>query len=145
MENFWYYILAAAVGIALGLFIAYKIVKGKKFKLDKHKVLKHCFGEPVYAGTFSLGEAKDWIKERENLLKNGCKSVIAKVNNQTLKMLGVELALNFDANPGNYLVVAIIDKDKNEIKDSVLIKYDKLNTVLEDVLAKGDGVLVVEA
>lgn len=43
-----------------------------------------------------------------------------------------------------YIVIAIVDDVTHNIEDSVLIKYEKLDQALENSLAKGDGVFVVE-
>jgi len=142
-NNLWGYIIAVVIGLALGGFIAYKRLKGKKFKLDEQKVLENIFGETVYARTFTIGEARDWIKARKNLLEQGGKALILKVSNKALNMLGHELELNFDKENEKYLVIAIIQNDEN-IVASTLIKYDKLNANLEDALAES-GSLVVEA
>ena len=44
----------------------------------------------------------------------------------------------------NNIVIAIVDDVTHNIEDSVLIKYEKLDQALENSLAKGDGVFVVE-
>lgn len=142
MENWVSYVVAIAVGVVIGLGIVWR--RSGEFKLDKRKLLEHCFGEAVYARSFSLSETRDWIKEREKLLKDGCKALVAKVNNETLKMLGKELKLDFDSDDEKYLVIVLVSRQDNAIKDSVLIKYEELNAQLEDALAKGNGALVVE-
>ena len=110
------------------------------------RILNGVFGEPVYAGTFTLSEARDWIKARKDKLDAGGKAVVCKVNNKTLSMLGQELEINLDAVKKNYLIIAIVNQDDSEdIRDSLLVRYEKLNVQLEDALSKGKGVLVVEA
>ena len=137
-------VIVLVIGGAIGAFIVYKLFIMKKETKEERvrKFLEHCFGEAAYAGSFSLSEARDWIKARKTLMEEGAKALVAKARNDTLKMLGRELNLALDA--GNYLVIAIVSDAEKKIKDSVLIKYDRLEPQLEDLLAKGNGVLVVE-
>ena len=136
-----YYVTAIVIGFILG-FIAYKIWSKPKL-LSKEKVLTHCFGEITYVKTFSLSEARDWIKARKNMLEDGGKASVIKVTNKNLSMLVNELKefkLNFDTGD-KYLVLVVVKDD--EIKDSSLIKYENLNVNLEDALGS-DGNFVVE-
>jgi hypothetical protein len=89
-----------------------------------------------------MEEVRDWIKAREESLKNGAKAVVLKVNKDTLKQIGKDLDIK-DGDKKN-LVLAIIDKDSKDITESLLVKYETLDKKLEDALAKGNGVLVVE-
>lgn len=112
-------------------------------KIQKHKKLNtliSCFGEPSYCDLFSLSDVKQWVKLRENKLQNNCKAVVLKANSKNLSTFEKEFTLNDDGK--EYLVIAIVSNDK-QIKDSVLIQYNKLDNQLENVLAKGDGVLVI--
>ena len=43
----------------------------------------------------------------------------------------------------NYLAIAVINSTTKEMEDSILVKYDELDERLEELLAKGDGTLVV--
>lgn len=109
---------------------------------DKTKILEECFGEPMCTNTFTIDEAKEWITVRKEHLENGAKAVIMKINDNTLKSLGKEL--NIGSEIGNMMIVAIMNTQSSHIIDSVLIKYETLDQNLEKMLAKGNGVLVVE-
>ena len=133
-----------AVGIAAGLII-YKIIEQSKTvrQEDSSKILENCFGSPMYASTFSISEVKDWLKNREDLINNGSKAVILKANAQTLKNIGKDLDIGDGAEKN--LIIAITDEVNKAVKDSVLVKYDKLDEKLESALNAGNGILVVEA
>lgn len=134
-----------AGGVIAGVVADMMRVKRKESKLERRRrILYNCFGEPMYAGTFSLREARDWINARREQIEEGCRAVICKVNNDNLKMLHQELEIDLDAE--KYLVVAIVgDEDKDSVRDSLLVRYEKLDSQLENALRKGSGVLVVEA
>ena len=40
-------------------------------------------------------------------------------------------------------LLAIVEADSQKMKDSILIKYGNLDEQLEQLLAKGDGMLVI--
>ncbi len=130
-------------GIAVGIILDRIVVAVmENQKLEKEKILERCFGEPMYASTFSMSEVRDWIKARESLLQNGAKAIVLKANSETLRRIGKDLDI------GNKLkkniVIAIVDKASKNISDSALIKYETLDTKLEEALDNGNGVLVVE-
>ena len=97
----------------------------------------------MYSNSFSLCEVRDWIKSRENMLQNGAKAIVVKANSETLHRIGKDLDIGNSIK--NNIVIAIVDETTKSISDSVLVKYEKLDTKLEDALDKGNGVLVVEA
>lgn len=135
--------LLIIVGISLTVFaflswLISRLIKAKKQKA--YNTLESCFGEPSYSDMFSLSEVKRWVKSREEKLQNNCKAVVLKANSNTLSTLGRKFELKQDGK--NYLVIAIVDNCK-QIGDSVLIQYNKLDDSLEDILSKGDGVLVI--
>lgn len=140
------YVLAVSAGVVVGVAIGIVIEKNlakmnASSVLEKSEALRAAFGEPMCTTTFSLGEAKDWIKARQNLLSEGAKAIVLKANSQTMKNLGK--TINLDG-VENYLIIAVVGK-ANDIQNSVLIKYEKLDNELEKMLAKGNGTLVVEA
>lgn len=134
-------VISSLGAVAVILYKIITIVKNKT-NLKKEKIIENCFGEPMYTNIFSISEAREWIKSRESLLKNGEKATIVKVNHETLRSLGQDLDIGNSVD--NYIVIAIINQETNEISDSVLIKYESLDSKLEKVLQKGNGVLVVE-
>ncbi|MBQ3446209.1 MAG: hypothetical protein IJG37_01020 [Synergistaceae bacterium] len=110
----------------------------------RRRLLYNCFGYPVFAGTFTLSEARDWINARGEMFGQGCRAVICKATNDNFRILHQEL--NIDLSKETYLIVAIVsNEDKDSIRDSLLVRYDKLDSKMENALAKGNGVLVVEA
>ncbi len=138
------YVVIGVGVIAVGVAV-YALVHrmNSEQNVDGSKILQKCFGAPMYASTFSMAEVRDWLKSRESVIKTGAKGLVIKVNPKTLTKIGQNI--NLDAISGNNLLIAVIDTATNDIKDSVLIKYDKLDDKLESLLQTGDGVLVVEA
>ena len=116
------------------------IMSSRKLKRSE-ETLRRNFGEPSVVTTFTFDEAIDWITQHDNLMQNGCEAAIFKVNNQTLKM--VNRKFNIDFGVEKYLVVAIIKKQGRSIQESVLVKYDRLDSKLENELAPGKGFLVI--
>lgn len=138
------YVGIIAGGIALGIILDRIIIAVmENRKLEKEKILEKCFGEPMYASLFSMGEVRDWIKSRENLLQNGAKAIVLKANSETLRGIGKNLDIG--NNLKNNIVIAIVDETSTKISDSVLIKYETLDAKLNEALNRGNGVLVVEA
>lgn len=134
-------LIIVGVSAAVFVFLSWLISRMIKQKNQKgFNTLESCFGEPSYSDSFSLSEVKQWVKLREEKLKNDCKAVVLKANSKTLSTLGRKFEMKEDGK--NYLVIAVVDTDK-KIEDSVLIQYNKLDDSLENVLAKGDGVLVI--
>ena len=115
--------------------------------IDLEKVLTDMFGKAVYSVTFSLREARDWIKARQDKLNAGNKAIVCKINSQTLPMFGLEMKkINVKIDSTQFLVIAIVSQNDNEdIIDALLVKYKTLDAKLEEALAKGNGTLVVEA
>lgn len=136
-------VLVAAGGVAIGIIIEKLIAQMKENQRIEHsKILESCFGEPMYTNCFSMEEVKEWLKGREDKLKAGAKAVILKANKNTLQKIGKDLDIG--ENSDKNIIIAIVDESNQSIEDSILIKYEKLDDALENALAKGDGVLVVE-
>lgn len=130
-------------GIAIGIILdRIMIAIEKNRKQEKEQILEECFGEPMYASTFSMSEVRDWIKAREFLLQNGAKAIVLRANSETLHKIGKDLDVG--NNLKNNIVIAIVDEASKKISDSVLVKYETLDAKLEEVLNNGNGVLVVE-
>ncbi|MBQ3458676.1 MAG: hypothetical protein IJQ75_07725 [Synergistaceae bacterium] len=134
-----------AGGLVIGAAADRLAVRRKENAMERRKRLLYaCFGYPMFAGTFTLSEARDWINARNEQLEQGSKAVICKATNDNFKILHQEL--NIDLDKETYLIVAIVnDEDKDNIRDSLLVRYEKLDSKMENALAKGNGVLVVEA
>lgn len=128
-----------AVGIILDRIIAAVMENQKQ---EREKILERCFGDPVYASTFSMSEVRDWIRARESLLKNGAKAIVLKANSETLHKIGKDLDIG--NNLKNNIVIDIVNETSEDISDSVLIKYGMLDMKLEEALSNGNGILVVE-
>ena len=99
------------------------------------------FGKAMFTSNLSMKEVQEWIKGREDRIKSGSKAIILKANKSTLSKIGKDIEVWED---NNNIVIAIVDDVTHNIEDSVLIKYEKLDQALENSLAKGDGVFVVE-
>ncbi|MBQ4418252.1 MAG: hypothetical protein II870_01340 [Synergistaceae bacterium] len=108
------------------------------------QALEKYFDAPVHASIFTLREVRDWIQKYSKLLDKGCKAIVYKVNNNTLNMFGSDFNVNFNFDVEKYLAIVIASKSADQIKYSVLINYDSLDQQLENALAPGNGVLVIE-
>ena len=132
------FVAGAAVGVLLERFV---FAKMKESGIqNRTNALQACFGEPMIATRFTLQEAKQWIYARKGQLVNGTKAAVVKVDENTMKSLGKNLDTR---GVENYIVLVLMTSDK-QIADSLLVKYEKLDQELEDVLASGNGVLVVQ-
>ncbi len=137
------YVLSVAGGVAIGIIIAKIVMQMKENqKLERKKILENCFGAPMYTNYFSMSEVREWIKGREDKLKTGAKAVILKVNRDTLQKIGKDLDIGEGIDDN--IIIAIVNETNNDIEDSILVKYEKLDEALENALSKGDGVLIVE-
>ena len=109
--------------------------------LSKERALESAFGSHTYMDLVKTDQITEWVKGRKGLLNNGAKALVMKVTQDYLKKIGVKV--NLDNVNDNYLVVAIVEADRQKMKDSILIKYGNLDEQLEQMLAKGDGMLVI--
>ena len=136
----------AVCGVAMACIIIEIIKKSsmdmKNQKINQEQLLEECFGEAMYASTYSFEKAKKWIKAHEQLLKNGANALVMKVNEETMKVIKKDV--NIEGEPENYLVIAIINEKSQQMEESLLVKYGRLDANLENILAKGNGMLVVE-
>lgn len=131
-----------AVGIVAGILIAKAMEQAQNGKIiDKEKLLEDAFGEHITLSTFSLTQAKDWIKAHKDSLDNGAKALVLKITPKALKDLNIDVEISNDMD--NYLAIAVVNMATNKMEDSILVKYDELDDKLEELLAKGDGTLVV--
>ena len=134
--------LGKAIVIAAIAAAAYYLFKGSRSSnLSTEEILKTTFGEPTYSKNFTLQQVREWVKAREELLKDGCKAVVVVINNSTMKELGKNINLTVDVE--NYIVIAIVNSRTKDIGDHVLIKYDSIDEKLKDMLSNGNGILVV--
>lgn len=130
----------ATAAVVIGIIIANAIKNSKNSEIiDEEKLLEDCFGEHMYVSMFTLLQAKDWIKVRKENIEKGSKALIMKITTKTLKELNINAEINMDID--NYLTIAMVNN--GQMEDSILIKYEELDSKLEEMLAKGDGTLVV--
>jgi len=137
MEPFVY---VAGGAIVVGVVIAAIVIKHKKTNMRSSQLLEECFGKPMQTNELSLSEVHKWIKSREHLLTSGAKAAVLKANEDVLKSVGKKL----DIGTGNdhFIIMAIIDN--NQIIESTLVKYDKLDNDINDLL--GDqGIVIIES
>ena len=136
----WKYVTTLACGVAIGVIIdkvVHYVQVNKKIKYSK--VLEDCFGEPMYTNTVTASDIRDWCKAREDSLKTGEKIIVTKAIPEKLKEMGKEIEIGKGID--NYLVIALVDN--KEIKESLLIKYEKIEDSLSEALDKGNGTMVV--
>lgn len=136
------YVITFAAGAATGVLLEkFIFTKMKENRIQSRtNALQACFGEPMSATMFTLEEVKQWIHARKDQIVNGTKAAVVNVNENTMRSLGKDLDTR---GVENYIVLVIITRDQ-QIADSLLIKYERLDQELEDALAKGNGVLVVQ-
>ena len=132
-----------AGGVAAGILIDRLIIAmNTSQKERRYKLLEGTFGSTIHANTFELSDVRDWFKSRKESLASGNKGLVMKINDETLKSLGKNL--NLGRTISNMLAMAIINTETNEIVDSTLAKYDRIDDKLENALAKGNGIMVIE-
>ena len=125
-------------GVAADMLRVY--MKDKKRKASE-ETLRRNFGEASNVTTFTFDEAMEWITARDELMQNGCSAMIFKVNNETLKT--VNKKFNIDFGVEKYLAIVITKEPNKKFLDSVLIKYDRLDSRLENELAQGKGSMII--
>ena len=129
----WEYLASAIGGVAIGILLEKLIAKHKiEAKIKFANALEIVFGEPLYVNSFSLLDVTTWLK----------KTAIMKARPELLKAF--EHDLDFSEGIEKALVIVIYDTSTNEKIDSLLVKYEKLDSDLEAALDKGNGVMVVE-
>lgn len=139
----WGYVATFIGGVAIGIIVD-KIVEKVKLdsKLKFSEALEACFGEPMYTNNFTIKDVRDWIKAHEDALTGNTKAIIMKAKPEILKEF--ESSLDFSSGAENTLIIAIVDSEEKNIVASLLVKYEKLDDTLENALAKGNGMMVVE-
>ena len=105
------------------------------------KTVQDLFGDPMSTTRVTINDVSDWIKSRDTKLNTNTEVAVVKLTKSILK--GIKLN-NDDG--FNYLLIAILDKAKkdNSITDYVLIKYEMIDSKLDILLEKGDGILTIE-
>ena len=126
----WKYLSSMVCGVAIGIIIE-KIIECIKEnrKLKYSKILEECFGEAMYTNTFAMTDTRDWIQSKEEYLNNGCKAIVMKAIPEQLKKFGKDLDITKVVE--NYLIIAVVDEGDKKIKESLLVKYDKLDDILK--------------
>jgi len=141
VETWKILLLVAGASAAVTALVMFLRAKKEPASLTDEEVLKTCFGNPVYTDCFSMKETKEWLIARKDKLENGHKGIVMKATPEALRSFGSKYEIKMSAE--NYLIIAIVNMNKHEIDDSVLIKYNTLEQSLEQNLEKGDGVLVI--
>ena len=140
----WRWFASLACGVALGIVVDRIVLHFKSNQEMKYsKVLEKCFGDPMYTNTFAISDVRDWSKAREEQLKEGHKIVVLKAIPELLKELGKDLEIGNGLD--DYLVMALVNEEKKEIVESLLVKCEQIDTLLEEQLKKGGGFMVVGA
>lgn len=127
--------------VAVSAFVCWLIIKLADSEKSVNEIdsLKQCFGEPLHSSYFTLDQTKNWIKARKNQLCLGEKALVMKINSETMKKIGY--SLKFKNEIEKYLLLAIVSD--NDVSDTLLVKYELLEPKLEELLAKGNGTLIV--
>ena len=131
--------IAAGAAIVAGT-ICFAVRAGKKPD-NPEKLLETCFGEHTYIQNVTLAQVRDWIKNREDMLRNNSKAIVFKLNSDNVKK--INKIIDISRLDGNYLAITIMEQSSNEMLESILIKYDTLEDNLEEFLAKGNGTAVI--
>lgn len=144
-EMGWLGLVAIVAGITVVIAFAVNAKKHSKKKSDgksetfQESVLENAFGSHTYMDLVKLEQVTAWVKSREQLLKNGAKALVMKATPSAMKKIGIKG--NWNNLQGQYLIIAMVSDSKME--DSILIRYGQLEEQLEQVLAKGDGMFVI--
>ena len=106
-------------------------------------ILETCFGESVYAGTFTYAELKGWLDRKKNLLVKGGKALIFKLDDEKFTEMFGDKFSDVELGDENYLAAVIMEAKTSRIRASMLVQYEELDEKLERVLGD-EGSLVVE-
>lgn len=140
------YFLTAASGVVVG-FIAgiffEKLLKKIEEKriVESKELLFECFGEPLYSSTFYFEDVTNWIEGKKDRILAGDKVAVIKTSEKLVEKYCSNIRISHDID--NYLIMTIISTD-NKMSESILVKFEKLDSKLLDLLDKGDGILIVE-
>ena len=105
-------------------------------------ILEACFGETVYADTFSFLEAVNWVKRHARLLKDGASVLIFKMDDAKFNEMFGKSFKDVVLNDDQYLVLTIMRDGNPDETNSLLVKYENLDSRLQAELA--DGSFVIE-
>lgn len=114
------------------------ILLKKKINADN---FDESFGESMYTNSLSLKEVGAWVFDREDKVREGATAIVLKANSETLK--GIEKTPSTEDEENKKIIIAIVDMKGKEIFDSVLIKYEELDSNLEKAFNRGNGVFEV--
>ena|GEM_PF-2526506 len=132
-----------AGGVAAGFLLDRLVIAlNMSQKERQQRLLEETFGSIIHASTFEITDVRDWFRTRQEHLAKGNRGLVMKINNETLKSIGKEL--NIGKSASNMLILAIVNTETNDIIDSSLAKYDRIDDALENALSKGRGAMVVE-
>lgn len=134
---------AVTVGAVIaGIIIAAALKHAKENDvIDREKLLEECFGEHIYTESFSASQASAWLQKHKEKMKEGTKALVMKITPSTLSELGVKAEITPDMD--NFLAIAVVDAASKKMIDSLLVKYEALDEKLEEMLAKGNGTMVI--
>ncbi len=130
-------VLLAIVGAAL--------VQAAKKKKESENLIEECFGKPMVTNTLTMEEVRNWITQRKDILEEGGKALVTTLDQENLGKFGLEFPVKENTVIKNYLLIAIIDAERNKIQESALVRYEKLEQSLKAALDKGKGSMVVTA
>lgn len=137
-------VVGAAALLAIVGVVLVQTAKKKK-ESENENLIEKCFGKPMVTNIFTLGEARNWINQRKEVLEKGGKAFITTLNKENLEKFGVEFPATENTVIKNYLLLAMIDAEKGKILESALVKYEKIEQSLKEALDKGKGSMVVTA
>ena len=79
-----------AGGFALGIVVDQLIEKGKKDKIKNTKILlEKCYGEPMYAGFFSISEVREWVRVQFERTEFATRAAVLKINQDIFKKYNI--------------------------------------------------------
>ena len=142
----WEYFVIGGSGILAGFLAGVFFEKGmnklsKEKQINAEKLLHESFGEPVYFGAVTIEDINNWIEGRKEKISSEDKVCVVEARKDLLKKIIENIEI--PANMSNYLVVAIITKESKLI-EATLIKFDKIELELKEMLDKGEGCLIIE-
>ena len=121
------------------------LVQAAKKKKESENLIEECFGKPMVTNTLTMEEVRNWITQRKDILEEGGKALVTTLDQENLGKFGLEFPVKENTVIKNYLLIAIIDAERNKIQESALVRYEKLEQSLKAALDKGKGSMVVTA
>lgn len=133
-------IVAAGVGVCLGIAIVAFIAKKLSKKEIDNTVLDSLFNESVDVENLSGKELAAWFREKSKGKENNPKMILSYIDKDLLEKYG--FTLKEDVKTENVLLQFLYDEAASKMVESRLIRFVNIDTNLQAQLEEHDGLLV---